>query len=378
MSTIEQYREGFDLEPGYLDWASFGPLSRAVRQEAAADLELLGTGRSSGIDLVGTHLDEARTLVAGLLGTTDESIVFQPSTSDGLMQAVFGVTGGVVVARSEYPSLTLAVARAAESLHVVEPQWVDPPASFMTPEVIERALTPQTRAVALSLVDFRTGYRADLEAIREVIGDRLLIVDATQAFGVIDAPYTAADVVVAHGYKWLRAGRGAAFAAFSPRALDELTAVFSGPAGTDVELPLDEVPPPSEGARRFSVSRPDPLAVARLAAAAHEFASVGAAAVDAAVAERTAELIDLADRFGIPVVTPRDARHRAGIVALRPTEADMTPLTASLANHGITCRIRSGMIRLSAHAGTGPESMTLLADALAVARVVSRTEFTQP
>ena len=40
--------------------------------------------------------------------------------------------------------------------------------------------TASVVAVAVSLVDFRTGYLADLEGIRQVIGDRLLIVDAMQ------------------------------------------------------------------------------------------------------------------------------------------------------------------------------------------------------
>ncbi len=46
-------------------------------------------------------------------------------------------------------------------------------------------MTPRRSRV--SLVDFRTGYRADLAALRDVIGDRLLIVDAIQGFGAVDA-----------------------------------------------------------------------------------------------------------------------------------------------------------------------------------------------
>jgi len=48
----------------------------------------------------------------------------------------------------------------------------------VTPGNIRDQLTASVEAVAVSLVDFRTGYLVDLEGIRQVIGDRLLIVDA--------------------------------------------------------------------------------------------------------------------------------------------------------------------------------------------------------
>jgi hypothetical protein len=51
VSDADALIESFDVEPGYFDWARFGPLSRAVRDEMSADAELLGTGRTAGIDL---------------------------------------------------------------------------------------------------------------------------------------------------------------------------------------------------------------------------------------------------------------------------------------------------------------------------------------
>jgi hypothetical protein len=68
VTTIEAYQSSFDGEPGYLDWAAFGPLSPGVRGEVHADAELLGSGRSSSIDLVAEHAREARRLVAELVG----------------------------------------------------------------------------------------------------------------------------------------------------------------------------------------------------------------------------------------------------------------------------------------------------------------------
>ncbi|MET0736467.1 MAG: aminotransferase class V-fold PLP-dependent enzyme [Microbacterium sp.] len=362
---LEAFHETFDGEPGYLDWAAFGPLSPAVRSEAQGDTELLGSGRRSSIELVAEHLGEARELVAELIGTDAAQVVLQPSTTYGLMQAIYGLAGGLLVSRGEFPSITIAATRAAEALGSVQLQWLDPEDGFVTPEVVRDALTDDTRVLAVSLVDFRTGFRADLAALRDVIGDRLLIVDAVQGFGMVEADYLAADVVCANGYKWLRAGRGTGFAWFGERALERIAPVLSGFAGTDGDLPVDIVPPPAASAQAFTVSGADTLAAARLAAALRDIRDVGVDAIERELAQRTSDVMFFADRYEVPVITPRDPQRRAGIVTLAPAPQDAAPLAASLANHGLTVTVRSGLVRVSPHVGTGGDTLRLFGDALA-------------
>lgn len=365
MTDLDGYVASFDGEPGYLDWAAFGPLSPAVRAEAQGDTELLGSGRRSSIALVAEHAAEAAAVAAELMGVSSDSLTLQPSTTHGLMQALYGIAGGLMLGRAEFPSLTVAATRAADSLGSLRLQWLEPDDGRITPDVVRDGLTDDTHAVAVSLVDFRTGYRADLAALRDVIGDRLLLVDAIQGFGMIDADYAAADVVAVNGYKWLRAGRGTGFAAFSERALERITPVLSGFAGTDGDLPLDTVPLPATSARAFTVSGVDSLAAARLATSLVEIRDVGVAAIEAELAQRATDVMYFADRYDVPVITPRDPAHRAGIVALAPAPQDAGPLAASLANHGLTVTVRSGLVRVSPHVGTGADTLRLFGDALA-------------
>lgn len=363
---LEEYRASFDGEPGYLDWAAFGPLSPAVRTELHADAELLGSGRRSGMAMVEARADEARELVGELLDAPADEVTLQPSTSYGLAQAIYGLDGGVLVSRRDYPALTVAVTRAAEARGRLQPQWMDPADGFVTADVVRDALTHDTRAVAVSLVDFRTGLRADLSALREVIGeDRLLIVDAIQGFGVVDVDYAAADVVCGHGYKWLRAGRGTGFAWFSPRARERIEPVLSGFAGMDAEGFTDTVERPAPTARAFTVTEPDPLAAARLATALRGVRDAGVPDIEAEIAARASDIMFFADRYEIPVVTPREPERRAGIVALQPRPQDVGALAASLANHGLTVTARGGMIRVSTHVGTDADTLRLFGDALA-------------
>ncbi|WP_310246079.1 aminotransferase class V-fold PLP-dependent enzyme [Microbacterium trichothecenolyticum] len=365
VTDLDSYLASFDGEPGYLDWAAFGPLSPAVRSEAQGDTELLGSGRRTSIELVADHEREARELVAELIGTDASHVVLQPSTTYGLMHAIYGLAGGLMLGRGEFPSLTVAATRASEAFGSVQLQWVEPADGFMTPDAIRSALSDDTRAVAVSLVDFRTGYRTDLSAIREVIGDRLLIVDAIQGFGAVEADYLAADVVCGNGYKWLRAGRGTGFAWFGDRALERIAPVLSGFQGVEGDLPVDTVPVPAASARAFSVAGFDTLAAARLATALREVVDVGVAAIEAVLAARATDVIFFADRYEVPVVTPRDPERRAGIVTLEPPPRDAAPLAASLANHGLTVTTRAGRIRVAPHVGTGADTLRLFGDALA-------------
>jgi len=365
VTDLDSFTASFDGEPGYLDWAAFGPLSPAVRSEVHADAELLGSGRRTGMDLVGEHVPEARELLAELLDADAEQVVLQPSTTYGLMHAIYGMAGGLMLSRAEFPSLTVTATRAADALGSIDLQWLEPADGFVTPELVRESLTDDTRALAVSLVDFRTGYRADLTALREVIGDRLLIVDAMQGFGAIDADYAAADVVCGNGYKWLRAGRGTGFAWFGERAQERIAPVLSGWAGTDDGLPMDVVPQPSASAQAFAVSRPDSLAMARLATALRDVLDVGVRNIDALLSERAHDVIFFADRYDVPVITPREPERRAGIVTLAPAPQDVGPLAASLVNHGITVTVRGGVVRVAPHVGTGADTLRLFGDALA-------------
>jgi len=370
MRSLDEYRATFGDEDGYLNWAAYGLLSPAITAEAVADAELLGSPRKTSHALVHDRVPEARELLAEMLDTTADNVTLQPSATYGLMHALYGFTGDVLAASTEFPSITVSLERAA-ALTDVRARWLtfdegDPLAGFVTPDAVAAALDDEVTALVVSHVDFRTGYRTDLSALRDVLGpDRLLIVDAVQSFGVIEADYAAADVVVGHGYKWLRAGRGTGFASFSDYARERIAPVLSGFSGVDGGLPLDDLPAPSPTANAYTVANPDQLAVARLAMGLTTVRDTGVDAIEEALTERADRLFEIADSYGIPVQTPRDANQRAGIVNLLPENP--AQLAASLDNAGLLVTARGDSIRLSAHVGTSDATMVLLDDAISSA-----------
>ena len=361
MTTIDDFSAGFTEEPGYFDFASVGPLGRAAIEEQIAQVELMRRARFGSLASLAGQDARVRAAVGALIGFRADQVVFQPNTGSGLMHAMFGITGGVLLSAAESPELPFAAVRAADSLSVLAPHWLDTAGGPVTPGVIRDRLTPSIVAVAVSLVDYRTGYLSDIEGIRQVIGDRLLIVDAMQGFGVVDAPFELADVIASGGQTWVRAGWGTGFLALSDRALERLTPVFSGFTLTDVkDLSLDGVPPPARGAAAYSISHPSPIDQARFAAALEEIDAVGVPAISARLAEKVSRVIDLADEYALPVTSSRAENERAGIIVLEPPADQLTVLTVSLFNHGVTVTVNGGTVRLSPHVSTSEESFDAL------------------
>lgn len=358
---ITEFCEQFSDEPGYLDFARIGPIGRAAREEDAALSSLLGRARFGSLSALLEQKERASVAVSELLRLPAERIVFQTSTSQAMAQAIYGLDGELVISTREYPSLLVAAHRAHASLGAVTVRLFDPEHGHVTPDDLREQLTPDTTAVMVSLVDFRTGYRIDLEAVREVIGDRLLLVDAVQGFSIVDAAWEVADVIAAGGQKWTRAGVGTGFLAFSERGLERIAPVLSGYVGLGIEdLAIDDVPNPPRTAGAFQLSPPDPIAQARFAASLEEIARVGVHAIGARVTEHVTRLIDLADEFAVTVVSPRDESLRAGFVVVEPAPYQLNYLAASLHNHGVSATVRDGRVRFAPHATTDDETFAMV------------------
>ena len=101
-----------------------------------------------------------------------------------------------------------------------------------------------------------------------MLGERLLIVDAIQAFGVTDLDWSLTDAVAVGGQKWLRASWSTGFLSLSTRALSVLGHGLTGWSGVEDPTRYDGLlHDPLPSARRFTVTMPDLVAATALEAA---------------------------------------------------------------------------------------------------------------
>lgn len=360
-AALERYLAAFTEPAGYLNHASYGPPSTPVVEAIART----ATAASLGAPAASLHAEDDRALaaVSRLVGVPRDAVALVPSTSHGLHAVALGVPGGeVLVSRDEFPANAYAWWRAEEAgVLTVRPLAGRPGDGPLrvTPELVADALTPATTVVAVSAVDFRTGHRADLAGLREVVGDRLLVVDGIQGFGVVDQDWTLADALVVGGQKWLRAGWGTGFVALSPRGLDRLRPLLGGWTGVEGATRYDGVPhEPLPGARRFSVTNGSPWSSAALATALELVESVGVATVQQRVEQGVTDLVARLDEAGATLLSPRDPGLRAGIVVVGVPDGRAAEVHARLTEAGVTATVHGDdRLRLSVHATTTPAAV---------------------
>lgn len=356
-------RGQFQESPGYLDFARVGPPSRAVVEESGALLDRLATaGTSTVTDLMAADR-RARRAVARLCGADEDRVVLLPHTSQGLFQAAFAVPAGeVLVSAAEFPANTYPWARAERAGRVTV-RRLRPPGGHVTPDAVAAALGRETAAVSVSAVDFRTGYRADLAALREVVGERLLVVDGIQGVGAVDEPWAAADVLVCGGQKWLRAGWGIAFAVLSERAMDRMDPLLSGWTGVgEPGVFDDEVHDPAPGARSWSLTHLSPVNAGGLARAIELAEEIGLGVITGRIADRVADLDELLRSAGAEIVSA--TVRRAGILSFRMPGRGSAEVAAALAAAEVTATAHPDRVRLSPHASTGPAALDRVRAAL--------------
>ncbi|MCZ2821230.1 aminotransferase class V-fold PLP-dependent enzyme [Modestobacter sp. VKM Ac-2977] len=361
-ARLSAYLSAFAEEEGYLDFARVGPPSRAVVEAGTAALAAVSAAGLGTVDeLMGA---EGRALAAAsrLLGFPPGNVAYSPSTSAGLFQAAFAVRGPVLVSPAEFPANLYPWWRAESAGRL---DVVPLPAGPVTPDVVRAA--PDAAALVVSAVDFATGFRADLPGLREVLGERLLVVDAIQGLGAVDVDWTAADVLVAGGQKWLRSGWSTGVVAVSDRALERLDPLLAGWTAVQDATDYDgEEHPLAAGAARFGTTNTSPVAQACLAAGLELLESAGVGSVAGRIAARVEELLELLDRRGVVVTSSREPAERAGIVAFRVPGVDGAELHAALGRAGVTCTRHGERVRLSVHATTTPAALQRVDDALAL------------
>ena len=354
----------------YLNHASLGPLpSRTLKA-----INDFNTRRAVPFQVVGddflTIPAAARAAAARLINADPEEIGLVQTTSLGLNLAAHAlpfVEGDlVVVSDKEFPSnvypwkLLKDRGVGLEIVSCTPEGWPDEDA------LVRQLADPRVKALAISAVQFATGYRADLARLSAETRKRhkLLIVDGIQAVGCypIDVRKTPVDILTAAAQKWMLGPWGAGFLYARKELIPALTpdvANWLGYAGSDDVTQLtsyhDRHHP---NARRFEISGHALQDLVGLTTSANFLADLGPQAIVAHVRTIHEPVIAAARKRGIAIASPTDAA-RPCTLSLRP--ADPAALYAKLGAAGVDCSLREGLIRLSPHCYNTVEEMERVA-----------------
>ena len=148
--------------------------------------------------------ENARRLVASMLGARPEQVAFMRNTSDGLSTVANGLDwrpgDNLVTFRREFPSNIYPWLRVRDAFGAEVRMCEERDGRIDLDELIS-LIDDKTRIVAISQVQFGSGFRADLERIGRAARahDALLVVDVIQALGVIPIDVETELVDVARG-----------------------------------------------------------------------------------------------------------------------------------------------------------------------------------
>jgi kynureninase len=187
---------------------------------------------------------------------------------------------------------------------------------------LESVLGPDTAAVLLSHVDYRTGRLHDMAAITEQVHRHgaLMVWDLCHSVGALPIELDACGVDFAVGctYKYLNGGPGSpAFLYAATRHQDSIDQPLLGWSGHADPFALEPGYTPVPGVGRFLAGTPPMLSFAGLLAALEVFEDVDLHQVRAKSLALAELVIARGDELGLDLATPREPDARGSHVTFR-------------------------------------------------------------
>jgi kynureninase len=234
-------------------------------------------------------------------------------------------------------------------------------------EILER-IDERTLLVPISHVLYRNGEIQDVEPIvrRAHETGAHVILDCYQSAGIVPLDVTALGVSFAVGgsVKWLCGGPGNAWLYVRPDLAEGLEPTFTGWHAHARPFAFEEEMEYASGGARFLTGTPNPAAHHAATAGYDLLEEIGIARIRESSLRKTELLIELADRVGFEVVSPRAQARRGGAVVLRVPE--FAAVHAELEARSILCDFRPDAgIRLGPHFFTSDDELRFVIEQIA-------------
>src|SRR5687767_9324154 len=179
--------------------------------------------------------ERARELLARLLGARAEQVAFVRNTSDALSTVANGLAwkagDNIVTFSREFPSNIYPWLRIRD-VFGDEVRMCEERNGRIDLNELGSLIDRNTRLVAISHVQFASGFRTDLERLGRFVRqhDALLVVDVIQSLGVVPMNVEAefVDVAAGAGHKWLLSPEGVGYLYLSDRARERIQPTLVG------------------------------------------------------------------------------------------------------------------------------------------------------
>lgn len=304
--------------------------------------------------------ERARRELAALLNVRPEQVALMRNTSDALSCVANGLQwhagDNVVTFRGEFPSNAYAWLRLREAHGVTVRECRETNGRVEVDELIN-LIDERTRIVALSWIQYASGYRVDLERISAAARahDALLVVDVIQGLGAMpfDAAAWGVDVAAGAGHKWLMSPEGIGFLYLSDRARARIEPTLVG--WVSVENPDDHANHEQNwkaGALAWESGTFATALAYGFAASLKFLRTAGLENIAAHLNDLTDYLCEGLAQCGYEIVSSRLPAEKSHIVCVRHSQPDAWPpmaLYRHLEAQKISVSPRQDRLRISPH-----------------------------
>ncbi|HEY0431355.1 MAG TPA: aminotransferase class V-fold PLP-dependent enzyme [Pyrinomonadaceae bacterium] len=301
--------------------------------------------------------ERARRLLAGMLGARPEQVAFVRNTSDGLSTVANGLRwqpgDNLVTFRNEFPSNLYPWLRLRD-VAGVEVRLAEERRGRVDMDDLTGMIDGRTRLVAISQVQYASGFRADLERLGRAARahDALLVVDVIQALGVVPIGVDSELVDVAAGacHKWLLTPEGVGFLYLSDRARERIQPTLVG--WTSVRNPDDYgnfEQGWNEGTLAWETGTSPAALIHGLEASLKLLNEVGIERIQAHLELLTDSLCEQLGNTNYEIVSSRQVGEKSQIVCLRHPRLTSMELYSHLKQRNIVTAPRGDRLRISPH-----------------------------
>lgn len=302
--------------------------------------------------------ERARTLAAQMIGAQPHQVAFMRNTSDALSTVANGLgwrTGeNIVTFRGEFPSNVYPWLRLSEA-HRVEVRFCEERDGRVDVDELISLIDDHTRIVAISHVQYGSGFRADLERIgREARRhDALLVVDLIQGMGAqpINVEAELIDAAAGACHKWLLTPEGVGLLYLSDRARERIEPTLVGWMSVpDPEAYGNFEQEWTRGALAWETGTAPTSLIHGLEASLNLLQETGIKRIAAHLYELTDYLCERLASLQYKIISSRLAGEKSQIVCIQHT-GEWTPMALyqHLRKQGIIAAPRGARLRISPH-----------------------------
>ena len=357
----------------YLNHAAVSPLPTPTIKATEAQLHDVFESGSMHFRQWLSVKEEARRLLASLLGARPEQVAFMRNTSDSLSTVANGLRwkagDNIVTFRHEFPSNIYPWLRLRET-HGVEVRMCGEQNGRVDQEELCNLIDDRTRLVAISQVQFASGFRANIARLAEATRQRdaLLVVDVIQGLGVVptNVEQEGIDVAAGAGHKWLLTPEGVGYLYLSDRARERIEPTLVGWVSVQSPEDYDNFDQPWNRCTLAWETGTGPNALIHgLKASLELLASVGTKRISNYLEELTDYLCERLEGVAYDVVSSRTPEDKSQIVCIKHRHGlSSMELYHRLAEQNIITAPRGDRLRIAPHFYNNHEDIDRLLSAL--------------